>query len=112
MSHLQQLEDQRHAHELAVERLAEVARARVAVYGGVDLVHARQRVEYGEVALGAGELVRREDVAVLQPEVVLLVEEARCTRVMYSTSSSPSTSARSLASVNSQPLLASTSCLT
>ena len=72
----QQLEDQRHADVLAVLHLLEVARARVVVHGDGDLVHTRQRMQDAKRLLRAPELVGREDVAVLEAQIVFLVEEA------------------------------------
>ena len=44
--------EQRHAHEHAVLHLLEVARARVCVEVGRDLVHPRERVEHHGLPLG------------------------------------------------------------
>ena len=44
--------EQRHAHEHAVLHLLEVARARVGVEVGRDLVHPRERVEHHGLPLG------------------------------------------------------------
>ena len=62
LGHVQQREDQRHAHELAVQGLAEIARARVIVHGDADFVDARQGVQDREIRLRRAQLFRREDV--------------------------------------------------
>ena len=50
--------EQRHAHEHAVLHLLEVARARVGVEVGRDLVHPRERVEHHGLPLASDGLRR------------------------------------------------------
>ncbi|CAN3994167.1 KilA-N domain, partial [Dysosmobacter welbionis] len=76
-SHLnaQQLQDQCHADVLAVLHLSPVGGPGILVHRHSDLVDTGQGVEDGQVRLGVLQLLRCQDVAVLQAQVVLLIEE-------------------------------------
>ena len=73
---IQQLEDQGHAHILAVKRLLEIAGSGIAVHGHADLVYPGQRVQNAHVGLCRLHLLRRQNIAVLQAEILLLAGKA------------------------------------
>ena len=58
--------------------LPEVGGARVAVDGGAELVHARQRVHDDHLLLGGAERLRADDVAALHLVVGLPPQEVEC----------------------------------
>ena len=72
----QQGHDQCHADVNAVLHLLKVSGTGVIVHIQCDLVHAGQGMQHSHIRLCKAHLFLGEDVAVLQADVVLLVEEA------------------------------------
>ena len=74
-SDVQQLQNQRHADVLAVLHLLEVAGTVILIHRHGDLIDTGQGMQDPQVRLGVFQLLRGEDVAVLQAQIVLLVEK-------------------------------------
>ena len=73
---LQKLQDQRHTHVLAVERLAEIGSTGIVIHLHADLIHTRQRVQNPHGGLCREHLLCSQHIAVLQTLVFLRVIKA------------------------------------
>ena len=70
-----ELQNQRHAHELAVHHLLEIAGPGVGVHLHVDFVHPGQGVHHDHVRLGQAHFLLVQDIAVLEAQILLYAEK-------------------------------------